>query len=142
MTNKAITDAPWLEIIPPPPPAGPSTWLILLALLAVTLLFILLYRYWLARPEQQARRQIKQLQQKLSRQQLDSKHCLFEINRLLCLGLQQPHLANFKPPHQQNDWQQFYRALTRQQYRHGNPDTDETLRLILAASHLLKELNK
>ena len=139
MAKTPSMDSPWLEILPPPEPTI-DIWmsLLIIAILVVTL--IILYRYWQNRPRQRALKGLKQLQQQFEQNKLDNKLCLFEINRLLCLGLEQTGLTQFTPPSKQDNWQQFYQTLRTQQYRADIPDRQHTQKLLHTACQLLKDI--
>lgn len=135
---KPITAMPVLEILPPPEPEL-NIWFTLLITAMLFAIVISLYRYWLSRPRQRARRGLQQLQRQID-QGVDLKHCVFEINRLLCLGFQQAELVRFNANDKQTDWQRFYHKLSTAQYQAATPDKQQTRFLLTTAQQLLKDI--
>ncbi|MDH5446605.1 MAG: DUF4381 family protein [Gammaproteobacteria bacterium] len=128
---KSISDTPWLEVLPPPTPVD-QTLLITVLILGVSgLLLFAMYQLWRRQPRQRALRQLQKLQCRFEQHHLDNRQCLYEINRLLCLGMGLNRLTDF------ND-HDFYRRLSQLQYRTTPPDAEATRQLLIEASLLLK----
>ena len=102
---------------------------IILILLSFALVSFVLYRLWQSRPKQQALNGLSTLEQQLDRKQLDTKQCLYEINRLLRLGLQQTRLTQTED---------FYHQLITLQYSADSPQDEITRQLILQARHIVR----
>lgn len=140
MANAQLSDTPWLDVLPPPVPVDNSLMVFLISAGIICGVLIALYLFWQARPKQQALRHLKHLQQQVHSKEFNNKHCLFEINRLLCLGFQQHQLAQLKPGSHQQDWQVFYSQLVQQQYQAATPAKADTKNLLTTASQLLRDI--
>lgn len=132
MANTQLTDTPWLDILPPPAPLDIGLSVTLAVIIISTLLLITLYKLWQRRPRQQALQQLHKLQQQLDKQSLDNKQCLYEIHRLLCLGLKIKRLSELKQEH-------LHQRLSELQYRAAAPETDETYSLLHEAQRIIRQ---
>jgi len=140
MANTELLEKPWLDILPPPAPAGNEVWLWLAVILVSLSVIAALFYLWKKQPRQHALQQLKRIQKRLD--QNDSKHALYEINRILSKALQQNSLARFVPPDDaMPDWQAFYQRLTALQYSQATPQKDKTRQVLLEAMHWLRRIS-
>jgi len=141
MANTELLEKPWLDILPPPLPESNALWLWLaISIISVLILGILLY-LWQRRPRYSALRELKRIQNQLEHYAADHKHALYEVNRLLCLGLGQSQLPAYTPANEHSKaWQQFYQRLAAQQYNKTTPLVDDTRQLLQEAQHWLRTL--
>ena len=133
MANKQLTNGPWLDILPPTAPVDQTLLITLLVLGVMGLLMFVAYQLWQARPKQRALRQLNKLQRQLEQQTVDDKHCLYEINRLLCHGLGVHRLSQLD-----TTGHEFYKRLSRLQYRPAPPEHELTRQLLAEACLLLR----
>ena len=132
MANTALSDTPWLDILPPPAPVDHSLLIIVIILAITALLLFGLYQFWQTRPRQRALKQLHKLQGQLDRRAIENRQCLYEIHRLLCMGLGLNQLA-------QLEHKKFYQQLSAQQYRADAPQEEDTRRLLHEAQLILRQ---
>lgn len=137
MAKTELTDTPWLDILPPPAPLDHSLLFTLMVIGVVVLAVAGLYAVWQRRPRQRARRRLRRLLQQLDADQVNSKHALFELNRLLCNGLGLTRLGDFTASSSEH-WQGFYQRLQQAQYQAAAPERAHARQLLNEAADWLK----
>lgn len=140
MANTQLSDTPWLDILPPPAPVDHTLWYWLLIIGIAVLVLVVLFVIWQRQPRQRALRQLHHLQQQCRQTGQDNKQCLYQLNRLLCQGLQLHQLGAYQPAATESRaWQTFYQRLLSRQYPPSRPDNHETQQLLDDAGHWLKK---